>query len=147
MYKIRVNCTSKDDFNFMNRKIRARNIQNIEKDLESIDGLQSMYILTKTLVRENNKIERDNLRNFSIVSLEMLLNRSVSENEFVDIIQKLQNCGFSSNTRNKIQLVDNQTGIVLYSYEFKSKTKKNTVQKKKRYTYKYRQEMIYKSPT
>lgn len=116
-FKSRIDCTNKKDLNFKGKSI------NIFKCKQFIGCLQSenttfierIQIVSKTIKDGKKK------RPYKFKSLEFLISRKIEEAEFVELIRKMKECGFSSTEKKiSIQFIDikNNPHTPLYDYDF-----------------------------
>ena len=96
MYKIRIDCTSKDNLCFDNKKIKKESYNNIHSRLQpsNINYIYEIYILYK------------NYKSFTYKSLEFNCTE-INENEFIEFIKKMKNIGFCClNHKTTIQFIE-----------------------------------------
>lgn len=118
-FKSRIYCTDENHLNFKGKSIN----DNIFKCKQLIGCLQSenttfierIQIVSKTIKDGKKK------RPYKIKSLEFLISRKIEEAEFVELIRKMKECGFSSTEKKiSIQFIDikNNPRKPLYDYDF-----------------------------
>jgi hypothetical protein len=149
MFKVRIDCTTKENLAFNNGKIQRRHFKKIIQHVDPIKfpALECIYLLTKTIKRGGPTKESESSggrKRITLKSLEMTWSWPLSEKEFREFVEHLQNVGFSSTNKNKIQLVDNSTANIIYSFTFQTLQKKNVVQRQKTQKYTYYQTNLYK---
>lgn len=149
MFKIRIDCTTKENLAFNDEKIQRRHFKIISELVDPIKfpALKCIYLLTKTIDRKNRPNESgstDQKKMITLKSLEITWDWPLSEKEFREFIEHLQKVGFSSANKNKIQLVDISSGNILASFTFQTLQKKEIVQRHRTRNYTYHQTNIYK---
>jgi len=133
MYKIRIDCTKKNDLCFNNKKIKKESYESIHNKLQpyNISYIDEIYILYK------------NYKSFTYKSLEFKC-AEINEDQFIDLIKKMKNSGFSClNDKITIQFIECPKNII-YNYKFSSCTKTKIVHKQKTKKYKYNILSLYK---
>jgi len=118
-FKSRIYCTKENHLNFKGKSIN----DNIFKCKQLIGCLQSenttfierIQIVSKTIKGGKKK------HPYKFKSLEFLISRKIEETEFVELIRKMKECGFSSTEKKiSIQFIDikNNPHTPLYDYDF-----------------------------
>jgi len=143
-FKSRIYCTKENHLNFKGKSIN----DNIFKCKQLIGCLQSenttfierIQIVSKTIKGGKKKLPYT----FKSLSLEFLISRKIEEAEFVELIRKMKECGFSSSEKNiSIQFIDikNNPHTPLYDYDFITLERN----KPKKYTYNVKYIDLFKS--
>ena len=93
LFKIKINCTNKEDLSYKNK-----NINNINKKIKfnTIDIIDSCYVLKRKLLNSNTTLK----------SLEFIINKLLNLNELRDFINILQNLNFKSVNNTYVQFID-----------------------------------------
>ena len=118
-FKSRIDCTNKKDLNFKGKSIN----DNIFKCKQLIGCLQSENTTFIERIQIVSKTKKDGKKKhpYKFKSLEFLISRKIEEAEFVELIRKMKECGFSSTEKKiSIQFIDikNNPHTPLYDYDF-----------------------------
>jgi len=133
-FKARIECTSVEQLNFNGYAVDTRtNYNNLLGLLqpENIDYVERIQIVCRKRVDIN----------YTLKSLEFFISKELEEQEFADLIRRMIECGFRSDSRNnRIQFLETSTTpmTLLYDYNFRTE-KPNSLTglqaKANRYTY------------
>jgi hypothetical protein len=95
MYKITIDCSQAYNFSFRGRKITRKVYDIIHKQLnpEQFDFLVRINILHKSFRNKNGRYI--NITNFEVL-VDEISEKEFVENFFIDFINKMKECGFTS---------------------------------------------------
>ena len=112
LYKIKISCTTKDEFSFYNKKINQKTYKKMDTILQvnAICYINSIGILYK----KNKDCQ------VTTKTLEFIFNKELNETEFLDFINKLKACNFKSKIDTKIRLINIITNEVKFCYKYNS---------------------------
>jgi hypothetical protein len=138
-YKIKINCTSKNDLCFDNKKINKTQYNKINYVLKPniYEYIDSIIILNKKHI-ENGFITK---------TIEFLCNKELSENEFSNFIEKLKCCSFNSKNDTLIQVINIKTNDIVFNYKFNTGIATKEVRKNKKNKSIYFVEKLYNKST
>ena len=127
-YKIKINCTNTNSFNYNNIKITEKNKLiklKIKEIANNIDFIHNCFLLYKTL----------KLNNITIKTLEFCLNRNITDNEIISFIRILKNNGFKSKPYVNIKLfqIKNNKEELIKIINFNNETPKEISENKKKF--------------
>jgi hypothetical protein len=129
-FKARIECTSVEQLNFNGYAVDTHNIIELLQP-ENIDYVERIQIVCRKRIDIN----------YTLKSLEFFISKELEEQEFADLIRRMKDCGFRSDSRNsRIQFLDIRTTPMklLYDYNFRTE-KPNSLTglqaKANRYTY------------
>jgi hypothetical protein len=134
-FKARIECTSVEQLNFNGSDVDTHtNYNNLLGLLqpENIDYVERIRIYT----------------NYTLKSLEIYISKELEESEFADLIRRMKDCGFRSDSRNnRIQFLDTRAipMTLLYDYNFTSGTPNELIRIRPRTNrYRYNTKVLYK---
>ena len=112
--------------------------------------IRKHYIYIKNPNRKENEERQKKKNPFTFKSLEFLISRKIEEAEFVELIHKMKECGFSSTVNNiRIQFIDikDNPHTPLYDYDFITleRNEPETYSNVNKYTYDVKYIDIFKS--
>jgi hypothetical protein len=129
-FKCRIECTSVEQLNFNGSDVNTSNIIELLQP-ENIDYVERIQIVCRKRIDIN----------YTLKSLEIFISKEFEEHQFADLILRMKNCGFRSNSRNNcIQFLDIRTTPIklLYDYNFRTEKPNSLTElqaKANRYTY------------
>jgi hypothetical protein len=133
-YRIKMYCTGKDELMFNNKKIDKRAGNDIIMSLLPDDNIKEIFILHKNKTVCKNR--------FYIKSIEFACD-SLTEQEFISFIEKMQQAGFYSLWDSNIRFIDKN--VTVYDYSFQTIQKQHIVKREyKRNTSSYIHVCLYK---
>ena len=133
-YRIKIYCTGKDELMFNNNKIDKNAGNDIIMSLLPDDNIKEIFILHKNKTVCKNR--------FYIKSIEFACD-SLTEQEFIYFIEKMQQAGFYSKRDSNIKFIDKN--VTLYDYSFQTIEKQHIVKREyKRNTSSYSHVCLYK---
>ena len=133
-YRIKIYCTGKDELMFNNNKIDKNAGNDIIMSLLPDDNIKEIFILHKNKTVCKNR--------FYIKSIEFACD-SLTEQEFIYFIEKMQQAGFYSKRDSNIKFIDKN--VTLYDYSFQTIQKQHIVKREyKRNTSSYIHVCLYK---
>lgn len=113
LYKIKIVCTSINDLSFngyrINRSIYDNMIYHLYPNEE--DFINKIIILYKYS-------KRHNVENFVDKSLEIICNTKLTENKFIEYIEKMHDCGFQSYNNAIVEFINMENYETIYKYSF-----------------------------
>jgi hypothetical protein len=140
-YKIKIECTTKDDLCYKKNKISNKNYNrpNFEELINNTDYIETALILhiKKYYIKKK----------FTTKSLEFMCKREISEDEFQTFIKNMKEIGFESNKDNTIHLIkinDNKPSKQIFIYNFQSEEEIDITPKNNNYNYKIKIEWTSK---
>jgi len=139
LYKIKINCTSKDDLSFDNKKINKKQYNKIHSILQpnNFEYIDSIVILHKKFIKKG----------FITKTIEFFCNKELSLITFLDFIQKLKDCGFNSDDDTPIQYINIKTNNNIFNYKFNTGITEKEVRKNKKNKSRYFLEKLYNKST
>ena len=111
LFKIKINCTHKEELTYKNKKINKKTKFNTIDIINTIDGIESFYVLNRKLTNSNTTLK----------SLEFIINKSLNLNELRNFINILQNLNFKSKNNTYVQFIDitnNNNYKYIYSIDY-----------------------------
>ena len=118
LYKIKINCTDKNNLSFNNKKINENIYNEIKNKLNpNNDNFIDKIII---LYKYPNKYSY-----FCVKSLEIICNIKLTEDQFIKYIKKMKNCGFYSINDYIIEFIDLTSYNTIYKYKFDSMISEN----------------------
>ncbi len=133
-YRIKMYCTGKDELVFNNKKIDKNAGNDIIMSLLPDDNIKEIFILHKNKTVCKNR--------FYIKSIEFACD-SLTEQEFISFIEKMQQVGFYSLWDSNIKFIDKN--VTVYDYSFQTIQKQHIVKREyKRNTSSYSRVCLYK---
>ena len=113
LYKIKIVCTSKYDLSFNRCKINRFIYDTITNTLNPCENnfINNIIVLYKS----SNKYK---IINFIDKSLEIICNTRLTEEQFIQYIKKMHNCGFQSWNNVIVEFIDITNNEIIYKYTF-----------------------------
>jgi hypothetical protein len=140
-FKARIECTSVEQLNFNGYAVDTHTIYNNllgSLQPENIDYIKGIQIVCRKKVDTN----------YTLKSLEIFISKELEEQEFADLICRMIDCGFRSDSRNnRIQFLETSTTpmTLLYDYNFRTGHPNNLTElQAKANRYIYNTKVIYK---
>ena len=120
-YKIKMYCTQANQLVFNNKPITIKSGQAIQNKLLPNDNISEIFILykDKNFLKKNNK-------KYCIKSIEFACD-SLSEQEFISFIEKMQQAGFYSKRDSNIKFIDKN--VTVYDYSFQTIQRQHIVKR------------------
>jgi len=146
MYKITIDCSDVNNFSFCGDKITKEIYNIIDNQLnpKQFDFLVRINILHKSF--RNKKGRYIKITNFEVL-VDEITEEEFVENFFIDFIDKLKECGFTSENNccvRALNMDDPNIGFG-YSCKFNENNKVNTYKpKKKTIDWNYKTQTLYK---
>ena len=136
-YKIKINCTDIKELSYNNFKITNRDRKKYKFD--DINYVDEVYVLHRKLIKKN----------FTLKSLEFIINKLLDINELQDFLIILKNKGFRSDNNTTVEFIDiteNNNYIYLYKIRYNTYEISNysNIIIKRKNTSKYSQQEIFK---
>ena len=115
LYKIKIFCTNINELSFTGCRINRSNYDNIIYILnpEEDDFINKIIILYKYS-------KRHDIENFVVKSLEIICNTELTENQFIEYIEKMHDCGFESKNNVTVEFINIEDNKTIYKYSFNS---------------------------
>ena len=121
MFKIRINCTTKDDLSFCGRKINKKIHNQLVQKLTPNDDIEIIQILYKTH-RKPRKPRKP--KYYTRITLEFFTNNELCDKKFISFIANMKSLGFISESDDCcIQLINTISNDILLNYYFTSEIK------------------------
>ena len=143
-FKCRIECTSVEQLNFNGSDVDTHtNYNNLLGLLqpENIAYIKGIQIVCRKRIDIN----------YTLKSLEFFISKELEESEFADLIHRMKDCGFRSDSRSsrssRIQFLDTNTTpmTLLYDYNFTTGTPNEVIRIPPRTNrYRYNTKVIYK---
>jgi hypothetical protein len=140
-FKARIECTSVEQLNFNGSDVDTHtNYNNLLGLLqpENIAYIKGIQIVCRKRIDIN----------YTLKSLEFFISKELEEQEFADLIRRMIDCGFRSDSRNnRIQFLDTSTTpmTLLYDYNFRTGTPNSLIRiQAKANRYIYNTKVLYK---
>jgi len=123
-YKIKINCTSREELSFKTIKINNHTFE------EFRDIKYPQYIYRLNFVTRNVTNIKKN-EHFTIKYLEFMCDRLVEDKELIEFIKYMKLLGFDSKNNNKVSLINSDNNTYISEYYFNSLKKSKIVKKPK----------------
>ena len=108
-YKIKINCTDIKELSYNNFEITNKDRKKYKFD--DINYVDEVYVLHRKLIKKN----------FTLKSLEFIINKLLDINELQDFLIILKNKGFRSDNNTTVEFIDiteNNNYIYLYKIRY-----------------------------